>query len=218
MAGTRGQFDRELDNIEAKVIALLGLVVEDLTVATQSLIGRNSETPAVLAGREQLIDSLYVEVENLTVRQILMQAPVASDLRFLLTVLRVVPELERSHDLIVHIACRGSHIRDGDLQQRTITLAAKMSDLATVMWRQTADAWYERNPSAAISLVRLREEMNELRATLTAEAAAAPISTRAAMEMAQAARDYERLGAHALNIARRVAYLAGSTGSPRAES
>jgi phosphate transport system protein len=216
MESTRGQFDRDLDNIEAKVIALLGLIVEDLAVATQSLLGGNTETPAVLAGREQLIDSLYVEVENLAVRQIIMQAPVACDLRFLLTVLRVAPELERSHDLVVHIACRGSHLRDGDLRQRTITLAAKMSDLATAMWRQTADAWYERDPSAATSLGRLREEMDELRANLIAEAAAAPISVRAAMEMAQAARDYERLASHALNVARRVAYLAGSPGSPPA--
>jgi phosphate transport system protein len=106
MGGIRGQFDRELENIETKVIALLGMVVEDLAVATQALLGSPTGAPAALAEREQLIDSLYVETENLAVRQIVMHAPVASDLRLLLTVLRVVPELERSHDLVVHIASR----------------------------------------------------------------------------------------------------------------
>jgi phosphate uptake regulator len=54
--------------------------------------------------------------------------------------------------------------------------------------------------------------MDELHALLTAEIAAGGMAVRASMEMALAARDYQRLGAHALNIARRVAYLAGPSG------
>ena len=85
-----------------------------------------------------------------------------------------------------------------------------MGDLATEMWRQAADAWYERDREAAAALAERDEGMDELHGSLTAELAAGQISVPVAMEMALVARDYERLGAHAVNIARRVVYLAGT--------
>jgi phosphate transport system protein len=100
MSGFRGDFDRALEAIEAKVIELFAMVVEGVPAATQALITGRGEAVRVLAEREQIIDALYLEAEELAGQQILRQAPVASDLRFLLSVLRIVPELERSHDLI----------------------------------------------------------------------------------------------------------------------
>ncbi len=127
MRGFRSQFDGDLEAIEGKVIELLGMVVEDLAVAAQAFPGSSGETAVMLAGRDQLIDALYIETEELAVRQILLQAPVASDLRFLLTVLRVAPELERSHDLIVHIAARSSRIPGRDLPPGAAGLAGHRS-------------------------------------------------------------------------------------------
>jgi phosphate uptake regulator len=60
----------------------------------------------VLAGCERVIDVLYLEIEDLASREIQLQAPVASDLRLLRSVLRIAPELERSHDLVMQIASR----------------------------------------------------------------------------------------------------------------
>src|SRR5580693_6687987 len=99
MPGTRGEFDRSLEAIEAKVIELFAMIVEDLPRAARALEGAG-EADRVLAGRERVIDALYLEVEHLASREVLLQAPVAADLRFLLSVLRVTPELERSHDLV----------------------------------------------------------------------------------------------------------------------
>jgi phosphate transport system protein len=216
MGASRGQFGRQLEAIEARVIELLGMVIEDLALATQALLYAPGGVPDVLAGREQFIDSVCVEIEGLAAREILLQAPVASDLRLLLTVLRVVPELERSHDLIVHVASRGSRVPGGSLPPRVSWLTRQMADLALVMWRRAADAWYARDQSSMPALGRHRDEMGELRASLSAEVAAGRVPVLAAMEMALAARDYDRLGAHALNVARRVSYLAGSAGRPPA--
>ena len=213
MGQFRGAFDQELEAIEARVIELLGMVVEDLAVATAALLGSSREAAGVLAGRERLIDASYVEIEDRAVREILLQAPVASDLRFLLTVLRVVPELERSHDLVVQIASRASRVRGEDLPPRVAEPARQMADLAAVMWRQAADAWYGRDRSAVAGLCRPRAEMDELQAALTAETATGGMAVVTSMEIALAGRDYQRLGAHALNIARRVAYLAGPSGN-----
>jgi phosphate transport system protein len=210
---SREEFDRELEAIEAKVIELFGMVAEDLPVATQALLTGSKEAAQILAEREQAIDALYVEIEGLANRLILLQSPAAIDLRFLLSVLRIVPELERSHDLVVQIAGAGSHLLGQELSPRTHGLIERMGELASSMWRQAADSWYQRDHSAAAVLDEKDDEMDELHVSLTAELAAGQMALPVIMEMTMVARCYERLGDHAVNIARRVTYLAGSAPS-----
>ncbi len=209
----RQEFQRELEAIEAKVIELFAMVAEDLPGATNALLSGNNEMADVLAEREQVIDALYPEIEELVNREILLQAPVASDLRFLLSVLRIVPEIERSHDLVVHIACRANHVLGEDLSPRSRGLIERMGSLASDMWRQAADAWYQRDRLAAAALRERDDEMNELHASLIAELASGGMSLPVTMEMTLVARFYERLGDHAVNISRRVIYLAGHQSS-----
>jgi phosphate transport system protein len=210
MSEHRQEFDNELDAIEGKVIELFAMVAEGVPLATQALLNGDDAAYLTLAERDRQIDSLYLEVEGLANREILLQAPVASDLRFLLSVLRIVPELERSHDLVVHIGAIGSHLLNSDLTSRTKGLVARMGDLTTEMWRQAADSWYQRDRSAAQGLLERDEGLDELHASIIAELASGGTAVPVAMEMALVARDYERLGAHAVNIARRVIYLAGT--------
>ena len=209
MVEHRQEFERELEGIEVKVIELFAMVAEDLPGATEALLTGDNEVLRVLAEREQLIDALYPEIEELVNREILLQAPVASDLRFLLSVLRIVPELERSHDLVVQIASRANHILGDDLSPRARGLVERMGNLASEMWRQAVDSWYQRDRSAAVALSGRDDEMDELHASLIAELASGRMALPVTMEMTLVARFYERLGDHAVNIARRVAYLAG---------
>ena len=134
----------------------------------------------------------------------------ASDLRFLLSVLRIVPELERSHDLVMQIASRANHFLSEDLSPRSRGIVGRMGSLASDMWRQAADSWYQRDRSAAQALAERDDEMDELHASLIAELASGRMALPVTMEMTLVARFYERLGDHAVNIARRVVYLAGS--------
>jgi phosphate transport system protein len=209
MVEHRQEFQRELEAIEAKVIELFAMVAEDLPGATRALLTGNNEVLRVLNEREQVIDALYPEIEELVNREILLQAPVASDLRFLLSVLRIVPELERSHDLVVQIASRANHILGDDLSPRSRGLVERMGTLTSEMWRQAVDSWYQRDRSAAVRLKERDDEMDELHASLIAELASGRMALPVTMEMTLVARFYERLAAHAVNIARRVAYLAG---------
>jgi phosphate transport system protein len=210
----RQEFENDLENIESKVIELFAMVGEDLPSATRALLNFDGEALTALLERDRAIDALYLEVEGLVNREILLQAPVAKDLRFLLSVLRIVPELERSHDLVVHIAARAHRIFSGDLSPRASGLVEAMGGLAASMWRTAADAWYQRDASAAQSLMARDEEMDDLHSGLIAELASGQMSVPVTMEMTLAARDYERLGAHAVNIARRVVYLAGTGNIP----
>jgi len=210
VAESRQEFERELEGIEAKVIELFAMVAEDLPSATQALLSGSNEMLATLIEREQAINALYAEIEELVNREILLQAPVASDLRFLLSVLRIVPELERSHDLVVQVASRANHILGEDLSPRTRGIVERMGNLASEMWRQAVDSWYQRDRSAATALETRDDEMDELHASLIGELASGGMTLPVTMEMTLVARFYERLGDHAVNIARRVVYLAGS--------
>lgn len=215
MSEHRQEFDNELEAIEGKVIELFAMVAEGLPSATRALLNCDNDAFVALAERDRDIDALYLEVEGLANREILLQAPVASDLRFLLSVLRIVPELERSHDLVVHIAASAGHLLGDNLTPRAKGLIARMGELAAEMWRRAADAWYQRDRTAAEALARRDQDLDELHASMIAELASGQMAVAVAMDMALIARDYERLGAHAVNIARRVVYLAG-TASRRA--
>jgi len=211
MNENREEFQRDLERIEAKVIELFAMVAEDMPRATDALLTGDNDALAVLIEREQIIDALWPEIEELVNREIVLQAPVAVDLRYLLSVLRIVPVLERAHDLVISIGSRANHSLGEELTPRSRVIVERMSELASAMWRQAADAWYQRDKTVASSLSERDEEMDELHSSLTAELASGQMSVQVAMEMALVARDYERLGAHAVNIARRVVYLAGST-------
>jgi phosphate transport system protein len=207
----RREFHRQLDAIDVKVIELFAVVCEDLPGATEAVLSGNNEVAGQLAERDRAIDVLYREIEQLASREILLQAPVASDLRFLVTVLRIAPELERSHDLECQIASGAGHLLAAELSPRCRGLIERMGELACDMWRRAADCWYERDGSAAPALAKVNDEMGEMHTSLVAELASGRMASPVTIEMTLVARFYERLGDHAVNIARRVGYLAGST-------
>jgi phosphate transport system protein len=210
MVEHRQEFQQELDAIEGKVIELFAMVAEDLPQATRAVLSDDSQVVVVLADRDRAVDALYPEIEELVNREIALQAPVASDLRFLLSVLRILPELERSHHLVTHIARRANHILSEDLSPRSRGLVDRMGGLVADMWRQAADSWYKRDRTAAFELAQRDQHVDDLHVALIAELASGRMALPVTMEMTLVARFYERLGDHAVNIARRVIYLAGS--------
>jgi phosphate transport system protein len=209
MPEQRQAFQRELDDIDAKVIELFDLVAADLARATPALPDGNNEVVKVLDDHGLVIDLRCPEIEKLVKTAILLQAPVASDLRFLLCVLRILPELERSHHLVVQLASRASHIRSEDLSPRSRELVERMGNLASDMWRRTADSWYQRDHSAAAVLAERDNEMDELHASLIAELSSGRMALPVTIEITLMAPLYERLSDHAVNIVGQVIYIAG---------
>jgi phosphate transport system protein len=208
MAEHRREFDRQLDAIDVKVIELFAMCCEDLPAVTEALLSGSNEVAGQLAERDQGIDALYREIEQLVNREILLQAPVASDLRFLLTALRIAPELERTHDLECQIASRAGHPLAAALSPRCRGLIERMGELASDMWRRAADSWYHQDGSAASAQAKVNDDMHELHTSLLTELASGRMPSPVTIEMALVARFYERLGDHAVNITRRMGYLA----------
>ena len=207
----RKRFHQELDEINARVIRLFALVTEGVAAASESLLASDTEMARRLAGRDALVDQLEANLEQLAERELLTQAPMARDMRYLVSVLRVVPELERSGDLAEHIAQRAA---TGLALRLTPTLRGLLEQLGTTcveMWQGAADAWAERDPEAAERLDAADDRIDNLHDQLVAELGKSDIALPDALQATLVARFYERLGDHAVHIAERIRYLAVGT-------
>jgi phosphate transport system protein len=209
MAELRKGFHQELQEIEGKVVELFALVGEDLAIATGALLSSDATALRVVAERQDSIDGIYRELELLVNRQLLLQAPVAEDLRLLLSVLRILPDQDRAHRLTLHIAEEATHVLTDDFSPRTRGLVQRMGDTAADMWNKTSDAWYKRDRTAVDALEEQDDDMDSLYSALIAELASGAMRLPVIMDMTLVARYYERFADHAVNIAHRVVYLAG---------
>lgn len=210
----RGVFHRELERIDEQVRRLFALVSEGVAGATDALLAGDRQAARDLVARDHAIDELYVSVEDIVQRQFALQAPLASDLRFMLSVLRIVPELERSGDLAEHIAQRAARGITGELNPRMRGLIEQMGRVGVQLWQETASAYTERQAGMARRLRELDDEMDDLHVSFIAELASGTVSVPVAIELALVGRFYERLGDHAVNIAARVHFLVEGTSPP----
>jgi len=201
-------FHRDLAEIDRKVVQLFALVAEGLAKATDAFLSGDRDSARELVARDELIDSLYHDVEELVQHQFALQSPMARDMRFLLTILRIVPELERSHDLAEHIAKAATRGLPRELPPRVRGLIEEMGRVGVQMWRAAATAYLDRDAERADALDRADDELDDLHVSLTAELVSGQLSVPVATEMTLIARYYERLGDHAVNVARRVRFLA----------
>jgi phosphate transport system protein len=211
----RRDYHEQIVVIEGKVRHLFALVIDGIPAATEALLTGDVAVATRLSAREIVIDELYRECENIVVDQLALQAPVASELRYFLAVWRLVPELERSHDLVEHIARRGARGMGAKLTPRARGLVERMGGLATEMWQLTGEAWTARDLVKVDAVARRDNEMDELHVALVAEMANGSSELPVAMDMVLVARFYERLGDHAVNLGERVRSL--SVAPPAAE-
>ncbi len=207
MRDERGRPNPDLEQIDGKMFQLFALVVEALAAATDALLSGDKHVADVLSGRDELVDNVYNDVERLVNRAVAFEARDKKDLRFLLTALRMVPELERSHELAEHIARRAAYGLGAELTPCARGLIDRMGKVGMTMWRKAADCWYDKEGKGAEELAQRDEEMDELQAVLVSEVAASGAPSSVAMELALVARFYERLGDHAVNVARMVCAL-----------
>jgi phosphate transport system protein len=201
-----------LEQIDRKVLQLFALVGEGMSGATDSLLSGNRQAAKALADRDQEVDNLYHDIEDLTLGQLTVGGITsAEELRFLVTVIRMLPDLERNGDLAEHVARRAARGLGTELSARSRGLVERMGEVAIHIWRATTDAYAERLSSAAALVDALDDEMDDLHVSLTVEVVAGTMPLPVAVELAMVARFYERFGDHAVNLAKRVAALAPAT-------
>jgi phosphate transport system protein len=204
----RIRFHRQLEEIEAQVVRLFAIVRERVAAATDSFVIGDSEAARAVTSRDVQVDRLERDVEQLTERLLLTESPMCGDMRYLVTVLRIVPQLERCGDLAEHVAQRTVAGLERRLTPRMRELLAQMGSRCVAMWDAAADAWATRDPHAGEGLDVIDDELDALHDELSAEILNAGIEVADAMQATLVGRFYERLGDHAVHLAQRIAYLA----------
>jgi phosphate transport system protein len=205
----------DIEEIDRRVIQLFALVGELMAGATLSLLTGDRQAARGLAARDREVDERYRAVESLA-WEVLEGGAAGSQLRYLVSVLHMLGEIERSGDLAEHIAARGARGVGVEMSARARGLVEQMGELACSMWRMAADAYGDR-VDAAERLDRLDDAMDDLTVTLTAEIVSGEMALPVAVDVAMIGRFYERLGDHAVNLARRVTRWAGpAAGDPQA--
>ena len=204
----RRHFHEQLQDLE-RAVQDMGVAAQDLfDLALQALLGHDRAICARVVAGDDTVDAYYLQIERHIMDLFALQAPVASDMRFLLSVLRIVPELERSGDLAEHIAQRAARGLTGELTPRVRGLVEQMGRVGVEMWRMAADAYGDRDPGASERIHERDDELDDLHVSLTAELVSGALTMPVALEMSLVARFYERLGDHAVNVAKRVRYMA----------
>jgi phosphate transport system protein len=196
----------QLEAIEARVIQLFALVSEALAGATEALLGNNASVGTAVVEGDQLVDDLTADVELMVWRQIDQMSNSTESLRHLVGILLILPELERSGDLAEHIAQRAVTSIGTEMSPLSRGIVQRMADVAMEMWRDAADAYADRS-AQAVSLHEDDEEIDILHDRLTAEIAAETMPAAIGAQVTLLARFYERLGDHAVNLARRIEML-----------
>jgi phosphate transport system protein len=195
-----------LNQIERKVIQLFALVSEALARATEALLGRNPRLGQAVIEGDQDVDDLTSEVEMLVWDQLNSRPVQGSELRYLVALLLIIPELERSADLAEHIAQRAVSNLGNQMSSRSRGIIQLMTEVAAEMWKVAADAFGDRT-LLGDRLAEADDEMNTLHARLTSEVAGEGMPAAVAAQVTLLARFYERLGDHAVNLARRIELL-----------
>jgi phosphate transport system protein len=198
-------FHRELEAIDQKVIRLFALVSEAVAAANIALLADDTDALARVRAGETTIDGLMLELEADIERLLLLQAPVAGELRYALALIRIVPELERSGDLAEHIAKRAGTGLATQLTPAARGMLERMGIVAEQIWRSAADAFADRDATAADLLEAADDELDDLHTSLTTELLSGAVATTLAADATLVARFYERLGDHAVHIGARVA-------------
>jgi phosphate transport system protein len=196
-----------VDEIDSYLASMFVEIPGRLSVTTAAFLRGDREAAQRVIEADEAIDFLQNDVEDLVTQELLARPCTEAELRYLVTVLRVVPELERSGDLVEHIALRTNSLTASSLTPRAQDLIAAMGDTAAVMWRTAAEAFRDRDPSVADRLRLSDDRLDDLHVELTDEFAGATLEPSVAIELGLVARFFERLGDHAVNVTRRLAYL-----------
>ncbi|MDQ1357051.1 MAG: phosphate transport system protein [Acidimicrobiaceae bacterium] len=201
----RDEFRRRIDDA---IRLLFGLVIEALARSTAALLEQDVERAKQVIADDRAIDERCGSLMGLVKERLSEGGLDPEDLENLVAILQIAPELERSADLAEHIAQRTLRGLGGVITPRSRGLIQSMSDIAVRMWQAADTAYAQRSRDASFELSEADDELDDLAASLVSEGIAQGADPQVAVDLALIARFYERLGDHAVNLARRVDAMA----------
>ena len=207
MASASGDWDEFRVRADRGVLVLFATVIESIGWATAALLDQDLELANRVIADDQKVDDSCRDLTEL-IKDRLSASPAHPDeLEDLIAILQMVPELERSADLAEHIAQRTRQDLGGSISPRSRGLIQSMCDAGVRMWQLSSRAYAERSRDLSFEISEADDEIDNLSAFLLAEGATGGVNPKVAAELALIARFYERIGDHAVNLARRSASM-----------
>ncbi len=206
----RVQYQQQLNNILNELVEMTGGVRAALSQATDALLNADVTAAELVISGDLAIDEARERIENDSFEILARQAPVAGDLRMLVASLRMVADLERMGDLSVHVA-KVARLRypTKAVPAELEPVISEMAKTADEMIASAANIVETRDVRAAKELEVADDEMDRLRRSMFRillsddwDAGVEP-----AVDMALLGRYYERIGDHAVSMARRIVFL-----------
>ncbi|KAJ56821.1 PhoU family transcriptional regulator [Actibacterium mucosum KCTC 23349] len=205
-------FDRDLEAIQALIMKMGGLVEAAILDAAKSLETRDEELAERVRRNDRAIDELEERVNEECARVLALRQPQATDLRTVLTVMKISANLERVGDYAKNMAKRTSVLVQMAPIEGTSGAMRRMAKAVETMMKDVLDSYIQRDAEMARD-VRLRDQevdqmYNALFRQFLTFMMEDPRNITACMHLHFIAKNIERMGDHVTSIAEQVIYLA----------
>ena len=204
-------FDNEISQLRGLIAEMGGLAEVAITEAVDALSRRDEEKARQVVAADARLDALEAEVDRLAVRVIALRAPMANDLRDVIAALKISGVLERIGDYAKNIAKRVGEM-EGRAKIGPITLVPAMAEIAQGMVRDVLNAYGARDSQLAVEVIERDEKLdhfyNSLFRSLVTHMMENPATISSAAQLLFVARNLERIGDHATNVAEMVYFAA----------
>jgi phosphate transport system protein len=206
-------FEDELTSLGRKIAIMGGLVEQQLIKAIDALSERDLELPEQVVESDKQIDTLETEIEEQAILTIARRQPMALDLRQIMMAIKIASDLERIGDLAKNIAKRTQAVNSNP-PKRILHSFKHMAMLALEQLKSVLDAYAQNDAAGALEVWRQDEEIDSLYNSVFRELLTYMMEDPRMISMCThllfGAKNIERIGDHATNIAENVHYL--STG------
>ncbi|MBH0112237.1 phosphate signaling complex protein PhoU [Novosphingobium sp. YJ-S2-02] len=204
-------FDSEIGQLRGLVAEMGGLAEVAIRDAITALTQHDDALARQVVAADARLDALEAEVDRLAVRTIALRAPMADDLRDVIAALKISGVIERIGDYAKNIAKRIDAL-DRASNIEPVTLVPAMAEIAEGMVRDVLNAYGSRDAQLAVEVIRrdakLDQFYNTLFRSLLTHMMENPATITVAAQMLFIARNLERIGDHATNVAEMVYYAA----------
>lgn len=206
-------FDDDIGRVRGLIAEMGGIAERGVRNAVDALVRNDEDLATAVIEGDRRIDELEMEVDQLAVQIIALRAPMADDLRDVIAALKISTVIERIGDYAKNIA-KQSRKMEGRGKIQPLTLIPAMADIAGSMVHDVLDAYAARDPDLAMQVIRRDEQVDNfydsIFRNLVAHMMENPATISSAAHLLFVARNLERIGDHATNIAEMVHFA--STG------
>ena len=207
-------FDEDITRLRGLITEMGGLAETALEGALDALIRGDEKLAERIVADDRKLDTLEVEVDRLAVKIIALRAPMADDLREVIAALKIAGVVERIGDYSKNIAKRVGRI-EGRTRFEPLTLLPAMGEVASEMVHDVLTAYAARDPALATEVIASDKKVdafyNSVFRNLVSHMVENPATISSAAQLLFVARNIERIGDHATNVAEMVYFAA--TGS-----